>query len=141
MVWFPKRMNEKLYRAIQCTWGLPQTLAGLGVYLAHARCPHSEFHGAVVTEWPNRSGLSLGMFLFVPDTADEQLLVHEFGHSAQSLALGPLYLLAVGLPSVTWAKCPPVVRWRCARNIPYYTFLPERNASALGSRILHCRTL
>ena len=33
-----------------------------------------------------------------------QTAVHEYGHTVQSMILGPFYLLAVGLPSIIWAR-------------------------------------
>lgn len=42
---------------------------------------------------------SMGPFIFVPDKQPEKILRHESGHSIQSVYLGPLYLLFVGLPS------------------------------------------
>lgn len=43
-------MKTALYRLIQCTWGLPQTLLGLIVFLTNLRDRHYHYHGAVVTE-------------------------------------------------------------------------------------------
>ena len=58
-------MKTALYRLIQCTWGLPQTLLGLIVFLAHRKGRHFSYHGAIVTEWQGQSSVSLGQFLFV----------------------------------------------------------------------------
>ena len=49
---------------------------------------------------PTKACWSLGPFIFVNDCADEALKRHESGHCVQSLILGPIYLLVVGLPSV-----------------------------------------
>jgi len=36
----------------------------------------------------------------IPDDEIEQrTLVHEYGHTIQSIILGPLYLLIIGIPS------------------------------------------
>ena len=43
-------------------------------------------------------GVSLGYFIFL-DTENEIDIHHEWGHQLQSLLLGPLYLLVIGLPS------------------------------------------
>lgn len=143
-------MRYALYRAVQVVWGLPQTLAGLFVLLAHARQPHFLYHGAIVTLWgrPFKS-MSLGMFLFLegapnnyadPEVPEPEqfgrILVHEYGHSVQSLALGPLYLAVVGLPSVIWANMPALKKRRHSKGTSYYAFLPERNANWLGERVL-----
>jgi len=46
-------------------------------------------------------GLSLGSYIFVCQSYGEITLKHEQGHSVQSLLLGPLYLLVIGLPSIS----------------------------------------
>ena len=83
-------MGKAVYIVIQFTWGILQSLAGLGVLIAHARYPHCGHHGAIVTDWPSRYGLSLGPFVFIPQAFDAEehdlVLVHEYGHTMQSLA-------------------------------------------------------
>ena len=167
-------MKHALYTLVQATWGFPQTLAGLGVCLANVRRPHFRYHGAVVTPWKHREGLSLGLFVFLdgsyegegsvavlvdeqggaflesdisdgvgcPENAetvariDRRLLVHEYGHTIQSLMLGPAYLVVVGLPSLLWAKLPAAARRHQHAEARYYAFAPERFANWLGERVL-----
>lgn len=142
-------MRYFFYILVQLTWGLPQTLLGFAVFLTQVRRPHRFFHGAIVTTWPVRSSLSLGMFLFVgeeppycrdPQVSDEELferiLVHEYGHTVQSLALGPFYLLLVGVPSIVWAKSLSLRRMRSERAVSYYSLWPERSANWLGEKVL-----
>ena len=83
--------------------------------------------------------VSLGMFIFVgthKDTSRErarEIASHEYGHTLQSLLLGPLYLIAVGAPSFIW--CRHYGRHRqeyAARGISYYSRYPEKQATALG---------
>ena len=88
------RVNKRLYNLAQWTWGLPQTLAGFALYMAHRRDKHYDYNGARATVWNRNDGVSLGKYIFAPD--DEDMLSHEYGHSRQSLLLGPFYLLAVG---------------------------------------------
>ena len=57
-----------------------------------------------------------------------RLLVHEYGHTIQSLILGPLYLPFVGLPSLLWAGCYRLFRIRRA----YVSVYPENWAEHLG---------
>ena len=59
---------------------------------------------------------------------------HEYGHTFQSALLGPLYLLAVGLPSYIWANLPQMETKRSIRHIPYESRYPENWAEALGRR-------
>lgn len=147
------RLKRSVYNAAQWTWGLPQTLAGAGLYLMHRKAPHFNYNGARVTAWDRDSGISLGKFLFVP--AEKQkatepsgakapseepvkvssfLLEHEYGHSIQSLLLGPAYLLLVGLPSLAWNRLPYFARKRRKTGRSYYSAVFERTASELGAR-------
>lgn len=108
-----------LFVLVQCTWGLLQTAAGAAVFLRYRNSPHSFYHGAVVTVYPFYFSLSLGPFIFLTDKPPRdrsgtvphkqiprRMLVHEYGHTIQSLLLGPLYLFVIGLPSALWAHLP-----------------------------------
>ena len=127
--------RDILYSVCQWTWGFLQSLLGLVVFLVCARDSHYRCRGAVVTEWKNDSGLSLGMFIFVPKGSSERLLKHEYGHTIQSLMLGPLFLLIIGIPSFLWASLPVCRKRRREKKISYYSFYPERWADKLGKAI------
>lgn len=76
-------------------------------------------------------GISLGNYIFLnARIASKRTIAHEYGHSRQSLYLGPLYLLIVGLPSITMnlmsRKNPEF-----AKN--YYNRFPENWADKLGN--------
>ena len=133
-----RMIQHFFYILLQCTWGLGQTALGFLFFLANIRCPHSFYRGCIETCWRSPySGLSLGLFIFTPQAGDEytsQVRVHEYGHTFQSLMLGPLYLLAVGLPSVIWAGLPALAVLRRERKISYYSVYPEKWASDLGAR-------
>ncbi len=139
-------MKRKLiYTITQWTWGLPQTLTGAAVRLIYRNDPHYNYRGAHVTEWDRKDGVSLGKFIFVPKTKglpdksgptdrDVFLLDHEYGHTIQSLILGPTYLLLVGLPSVLWNRLPYFREKRRRTGRSYYSVIFERTASRLGER-------
>lgn len=110
-------------------------MAGFVVWLAFRRCPHFSYHGAMATEWDRETGLSLGMFLFVPRGRDPWFLVHEYGHTIQSLILGPCYLPLVGIPSLLWALAPPFRRKWYQGDTPYDSVYPENWATRLGKRV------
>ena len=135
-------MRTVFYILWQCIWGLPQTLLGFAVFLLHVGRPHSFYHGAIVTVWKKRSSASMGLFLFIAENAwsspkrAERLLVHEYGHTVQSLVLGPLFLPVVGLPSFLWAGLPVCQKLRTRKNISYYTFYPEKWADRWGEKVL-----
>ena len=82
---------------------------------------HYFYHGAIITERNVPSSVSLGMFVFtttnpmkdkrtknkIPDEElSKRLLVHEYGHTIQSLIFGPLYLIVMGIPSTLWGFLP-----------------------------------
>ena len=110
----PRILRAILFYLIQWTWGLPQNLVGLAVLLLLGKQERYHMHGALVTIFEKnrllnqRGAVSLGRYIFIPDSWDEdyarRTAVHEYGHTVQSMILGPFYLLAVGLPSVIWAR-------------------------------------
>lgn len=165
-----KEMPLFLYRLIQFTWGLPQTLAGLFLYLYFYKNKHFRYRNAIITVWSDGADcLSLGPFVFISgsffpkdgragtrfipegtvlfresgeDTGEnarpwmtpalERILRHEYGHSIQSMILGPVYLVAVGLPSILWCRVPALGHsWRSGKR-SYYSFITERSADRFG---------
>lgn len=144
-------MKNILYCIVQCTWGFLQTLLGLLVFLCHIKDTHYFYNGAVVTQWKDKSSVSLGMFLFITDEPyfyeklkneyskqelSQRLLVHEYGHTIQSLILGPLYLLVMGIPSTLWGFLPSCNKKRKNEQISYFSFFTERWANQLGEKVL-----
>lgn len=129
-------MKKIGYGILQILWGFPQTLLGFAVFLCTVKASHYRYHGAIVTEWKKRTGLSLGMFLFVPERGDgKDFLVHEYGHTIQSLILGPLYLLVIGIPSLLWCNLSWCIAFRRKRKCSYQTFYTERWANHLGEKV------
>lgn len=111
------------------TWCLPQTLIGALVWIfviMTRRCRGSRYQGAVVLSSQYLTwGVCLGPFIIV---YDERWIDHEWGHTRQSLILGPLYLLVVGLPSMIHAA------WWAAQKgrLDYFAFWTEAWANRLG---------
>ena len=142
-------MKTVFYILWQSTWGILQTLLGFFVFLVHIREKHAWYHGAIVTGWKHKTSASLGLFLFISDERtsgkkqtenalldelSERILIHEYGHTIQSLILGPLYLLVIGLPSALWCALPYCKEKRKTRHISYYSFYPEKWADRLGEK-------
>lgn len=124
-----------LYGAIQLTWGFIQSAMGFIVFLRHAGNPHSFYHGSILTQWDVSAGLSLGLFIFAPNQAGksvDQLIVHEYGHTYQSLFLGPLYIPVIGIPSLAWARLGRYKRMRETNKMSYSYFWTEKWANKLG---------
>lgn len=142
-------MKRVLYTLWQCSWGLPQTLAGAVLFLLHRHERHFVYHGAVVTRWKRPSSVSLGLFVFVTDAPRyrrlregyttealfARLLVHEYGHTIQSLLLGPLFLPVIGLSSALWGSLPALRKKRRERGLAYCAFFSEKWANALGEAV------
>lgn len=129
-----------------------QTLLGFLHFLLFIREKHSFFHGAVVTEWKLKSSVSLGLFVFVTkepyfyeklkhrftlEDMVSRLLVHEYGHTIQSLLLGPLYLILIGIPSTLWGFLPACAKKRKKHRLSYFSFFTERWANSLGEKATH----
>lgn len=131
-----RRGTYGLARAVQVVWGLPQTMVGAALFCAlrgWRRC--GAFRSAIVTPWRLRAGLSLGMFVFVPHHSPRALVLHEYGHTLQSLCLGPAYLPVVVVPSLVWAGLPRLERYRLRKGYSYYRFFTERWANLLVKRL------
>ena len=125
-------MKKRSYTILQWTWGLPQTLIGSAVYLVHRKDSHRSYRGACLTEWDRDAGLSLGKFIFVPKGEKEPLIDHEYGHTLQSLILGPAYLLLIGAPSLAWKNIPFFIKRRKKTGKSYYSPAFEKTANRLG---------
>lgn len=131
-------MKRLVYTVIQCTWGAIQTCLGLFLFLYFRKAPHEIYYGAVCTRWNLNGGISLGLFIFIPARGEawcRQMAVHEYGHTWQSIILGPLYLMAVGIPSVIWSRSEKCIEMRRDRKIPYSAFYTERWADSLGMKM------
>lgn len=76
-----------------------------------------------------RIGVALGEYIIVNEEASETTINHERGHVLQSRLLGPLYLIVVGLPSITMNI---LTRLGVLRIDMYYKRWPESWADKLG---------
>ena len=125
-----------VYRIIQWIWGFPQTLCGYIKYKKLINCPHESYKGSIVSRWNRSGGVSLGMFIFIEnnDSRKNTLIRHEYGHTIQSLILGPLYLLVVGFPSYVWCNSSYYRNKRLKNNIEYDSLFCEKWASYLGNK-------
>ncbi len=142
-------MKKVLYIVIQCTWGIVQTSLGFIVFLINIKKKHYFYHGAVITERNVPSSVSLGMFVFITtnpmkdkrrkgripvEELSKRLLVHEYGHTIQSLILGPLYLIVIGIPSTLWGFLPYFQNKR-NNGVSYFSFFTEKFANYLGEKV------
>ena len=125
-----------IFVILQLTWGLPQTLVGFLLFLCNCRGEHCFHRGCIHTTWPDDlSGVSLGLFIFTGEGCIDDMRDHEFGHSVQSLILGPFYLFVIGIPSLIWNR-----KWvrnlkRNGRAKNYFSFFTEHWAESIKERI------
>lgn len=110
-------------------WQAPQNVAGLVFRLIYGWVAIL-FRGVdVVVSDRFPGGISLGRTIVVkrPYLANPDTWKHEYGHTRQSLYLGPFYLFVVGIPSLLWAWY-----WNPSRGGSYYSFFTEKWADKLG---------
>ena len=124
----------RLYSAPAYLWQLPQVLIGCCMLAIFRKVEVFSNAGLTLFKVSMENadfGVSFGPFIFVPEGASLSMCKHESGHSVQSLWLGPLYLLIVGIPSVTrfwYAHFHP-----CTCNDQWYcSHFPENWADKLG---------
>ena len=110
-------------------WQLPQNIIGLVVRTFFSISLIRRAGSVRIYSWRFSSGVSLGAFCFVCERAPERVIAHEYGHTRQSVMLGPLYLFVIGLPSLVWA----FLYGRGIIRGDYYRFYTERWAERLGS--------
>ena len=135
-------MKSKLYLflfyLLQWTWGIIQNVLGFFVFvflcLKDSKRKIFMYKGTIVTMWEQKTSASLGMFIFL-GIADERVLVHEYGHSIQSIILGPLYLPFIGIPSMIWCHHPTLRKLRRKGTYRYSSFYTEKWANHLGEKV------
>ncbi len=119
----------------QISWGALNTVVGVVcgslciVLLREARV--LRWKTVSVVHLPGRrfGAVTLGPVVVAGGPVDADLLDHEKGHWYQSIALGPLYFLIIGLPSITHAA------WYARHRSfgpAYFHFYTEAWADAWG---------
>jgi hypothetical protein len=118
-------------------WQLPQNLLGLIMLLfMKPYISKEKYKGiTVVVSKKMSGGISLGNYIILSESNKDKVKSqktwdHEWGHTRDSRMFGPLYLIAIGLPSLIWC-------WVYGRFIPYtyngyYKFYTEKRADRLG---------
>lgn len=74
-------------------------------------------------------GISLGTIIILSTGHNHRVLKHEYGHCRQSMYFGWLYLLIIGLPSITMNI---LTRFKILKAENYYKRWPENWADKLG---------
>ena len=86
-------------------WQLPQNILALILIISSEKRIKTYNYNLDIWYWQcsiitKNSAISLGDFILSHSVLPEEVLKHENGHQYQSLYLGPLYLIFVGIPSI-----------------------------------------
>ena len=120
---------------IECIWQLPQNLIGslYKEFISKDIITRINYDASIYECYLTRGGggLTLGRFIFVNQhfTDLEETILHEIGHVKQSRILGPLYLIIIGIPSISWAGLRRLIP--ALKKINYYWFYTENWANKL----------
>ena len=114
-------------------WQLPQNLLGLLFLLFIKGEKKHTLNGIAFYYAKNFDGaISLGKYI-ISSSRYEKTIKHEYGHCIQSKMLGPLYLIVIGIPSITWAAMYGTIIKKKLNG--YYRFYTEKWADKLGKVI------
>lgn len=111
-------------------WQLPQHLLailyiGYLVMMGKDLGVDSRYKQAIVIPCVMRGAVTLGCYVFVGLNSEYRKTVkHELGHTIQSKILGPLYLIVIGIPSITYCGLRRI--FPSLRKKNYYDFYTEK---------------
>ena len=99
--------KSKIINFLLCVWQLPQIIVGLLMLIIFRNkvCYVNKRNGVFVWRISHgglfgRACFSTGPFIITVDSPSDDLLLHETGHSLQSIYLGLLYHIVVSIPSI-----------------------------------------
>lgn len=121
-------------------WQLPQHIVAL-IYFGYLvmMCKDlgvdSRYKQAIVIPCVMRGAITLGNYVFVGLNSEyKEIVKHELGHTIQSKILGPLYLIVIGIPSITYCGLRRV--FPSLRKKNYYDFYTEKWANNLSEKYI-----
>lgn len=115
----------KIYNYIWWLWEFPQLLLGLILLLVLDHKFIQRYRVGYVYRVRAFSGIATSRLIFLYKTATKNIQ-HEYGHCRQSMILGPLYLIVIGLPSALHNLISRET------DCNYYHFYTEKWADKLG---------
>lgn len=132
---------KEIINFLRLLWELPQCLLGFILfqfYGVDCQCMETPYGDVrILYSERMRGGISLGRFIILPwkyrynsSSYVRDTISHEYGHTRQSIYLGWLYLLVIGIPSITWAWLHS--SFKCFDTVSYYSFFTEKWADRLG---------
>lgn len=135
-----KLIMKYIRNLILFIWQLPQHIVAL-IYFGYLvmMCKDlgvdSRYKQAIVIPCVMRGAVTLGNYVFVGLNSEYRKTVkHELGHTIQSKILGPLYLIIIGIPSITY--CGLRSLFPSLRKKNYYNFFSEKWANNLSEKYI-----
>ena len=135
-----KLIMKYIKNLILFIWQLPQHIVAL-IYFGYLvmMCKDlgvdSRYKQAIVIPCVMRGAVTLGNYIFVGLNSEYRKTVkHELGHTIQSKILGPLYLIVIGIPSITY--CGLRRLFSSLRKKNYYDFYTEKWANNLSEKYI-----
>lgn len=135
-----KLIMKYIRNLILFIWQLPQHIVAI-IYFGYLimMCKDlgidSRYKQATVIPCIMRGAVTLGNYVFVGLNSEYKKTVkHELGHTIQSKILGPLYLIIIGIPSITY--CGLRRLFPSLRKKNYYNFYTERWANNLSEKYI-----
>ena len=135
-----KLIMKYIRNLILFIWQLPQHIVAL-IYFGYLvmMCKDlgvdSRYKQATVIPCIMRGAVTLGNYVFVGLNSEYRKTVkHELGHTIQSKILGPLYLIVIGIPSITYCGLRRV--FPSLRKKNYYNFFSEKSANYLSEKYI-----
>ena len=135
-----KLIMKYIRNLILFIWQLPQHIVAL-IYFGYLvmMCKDlgidSRYKQAIVIPCVMRGAVTLGNYVFVGLNSEYKKTVkHELGHTIQSKILGPLYLIVIGIPSITY--CGLRRLFPSLRKNDYHNFYTEKTADYLSEKYI-----
>ena len=135
-----KLIMKYIRNLILFIWQLPQHIVAI-IYFGYLvmMCKDlgvdSRYKQATVIPCIMRGAVTLGNYVFVGLNSEYRKTVkHELGHTIQSKILGPLYLIVIGIPSITY--CGLRRLFPSLRKKNYYDLFSERTANYLSEKYI-----
>ena len=133
-----KLIMKYIRNLILFIWQLPQHLLAI-LYIGYLvmMCKDlgvdSRYKQAIVIPCVMRGAVTLGCYVFVGLNSEYRKTVkHELGHTIQSKILGPLYLIVIGIPNITYCGLRKI--FPSLRKKNYYNFYTEKWANNLSEK-------
>ena len=135
-----KLIMKYIRNLILFIWQLPQHIVAI-IYFGYLvmMCKDlgvdSRYKQAIVIPCIMRGAITLGNYVFVGLNSEyKETVKHELGHTIQSKILGPLYLIVIGIPSITYCGLRRI--FPSLRKKNYYNFYTEKWANNLSEKYI-----